>query len=137
MYLRDSETESKEDVIPELLSILSHFIGNVNARNFFHIRESLFFRSLIGFAAILVITVKVASPFFHTHSVDEFSHSVVITSAHCDACDYEATQGIESGVSIILPVNEYTHEKKFFEFQSSFACESYLSCESRGPPQVS
>jgi len=107
-------------------------------RNIFAIRQSPFFRGLISIVTVLLITVKLTSPFLHTHQFSETSAEMVsISSQHCDACEYEATQAIESGTAVILPSDYFSYETKVCDAASVFVSVVHSSSESRGPPQNS
>ncbi|MFI5263655.1 MAG: hypothetical protein ACHQM6_03970 [Candidatus Kapaibacterium sp.] len=94
-------------------------------------------RAISGVIALLLITVKLASPLLHTHQLSESSRSEISTTNHCDACDYEATQATESGVAVVLPVNLFKYISKAFEHESIFLSAIHSSSESRGPPTIS
>jgi hypothetical protein len=103
----------------------------------FSIRQSSLFRGLIGVVTALLLIVKVATPFLHTHTTLESQKQEIAGSLHCDACDYEATQAVEPDAVFQLPVNNFLSEVKVFETQSPFISESHSLSESRGPPQHS
>jgi hypothetical protein len=90
---------------------------------------------VIGIITVLLITVKLASPFLHTHQFEESSsRSVSISSVHCEACEYESTQAIEPGAAIILPSDNFSYESKVYHTASVFVSAPHSSSESRGPP---
>ncbi len=87
---------------------------------------------------VLIFTVKLATPFLHTHQFDESSTKFLsISSVHCDACEYESTQAVEPGTAIILPSVFFRYESKVYQIVTVFVSAIHSSSESRGPPQFS
>jgi hypothetical protein len=100
--------------------------------------RSPLFRGVIGIVAALFITVKLTTPFLHTHQLTEStSAEICANSVHCDACEYEATQAIEPAVGIVPPATHFAYESKVFEIQFVFVSTVHSSSESRGPPSIS
>ncbi len=101
-------------------------------------RKPALLRAFIGVVTALLITVKLTTPFLHTHQFETpSSKGVSISSAHCEACEYEATQAIEPSVAIVLPSALFNFEIKSFETESVFFNPIQSSSESRGPPSIS
>jgi len=108
------------------------------AKNIMTMPRSPLFRVVIGIVAGLLITVKLTTPFLHTHQLTEStSKEISAVSIHCDACEYEATQAIQPGVAIVLPSSPFVNESIVFETQSVFVSTVHSSSESRGPPSIS
>ena len=91
-------------------------------------------RRLAGMVTVLLITVKLASPFLHTED-----HQTVSTysTSHCAACDYEAAQAVEPGLVVLLPVQQFSYEIKIYPVTEDVAGSNIPPSESRGPPQNS
>jgi hypothetical protein len=122
----------------ELSVTLSPFYAVQKTSNIVTMPRSPLFRVVIGVVAALLFTVKLATPFLHTHQFEGSSSKIAsISSQHCDACEYEATQAIEPGIAIILPATHFAYESKVFETQSGFPNTAHSSSESRGPPSIS
>ncbi len=99
---------------------------------------SLHFRAVTALVAVLLITVNLATPFLHTHETGPASSKCsTFSSQHCNACEYEATQAIDPGVAVVLPVTHFTSEIRAFETQTVFLSATHSPSESRGPPSIS
>ena len=98
-------------------------------------QKSLISKGAIGFFTLLVLAIRIASPFFHTHQFP--ADNQIVASQHCDACEYEATQAIEPDASVIVPVIFSSREEKVYELSSPVLSEIHSPSESRGPPQHS
>ena len=99
---------------------------------------SFHFRAVTALVAVLFISVNLATPFLHTHETERASSKCAsFSSQHCNACEYEATQAIDPGIAVVLPVTHYTYEVRAFETQSVFLSAVHSSSESRGPPSIS
>src|SRR5579864_7634754 len=73
-------------------------------------------RVVIGVLTFLLLGTKLASPFLHTHHfLESASTEIGALSVHCDACDYEATQGIDPGSAVILPTSYFAYESIAYE----------------------
>jgi len=96
--------------------------------------DSLFLRTVCGVVALLLITLRLSSPFLHTHQFSESSRSELGTAIHCDACDYEATQLVEPDVAVLLPVNHFSDQLRVFTIEALFLAVFHSSLTSRGPP---
>jgi hypothetical protein len=109
-----------------------------NERNISGISKASLFRGLTGIITVLLIMVKLASPFLHTHQFEESSSkSASISSVHCVACEYESTQAVEPSDAVILPTAYFSYESKVYDVISVFVSASNSASESRGPPQNS
>ena len=116
------------------LYLISHAVKN--ERNILSHRHKPLFRGLCGIVVLLFLTIKVASPFLHTHGASESSNKVII-ALHCDACEYEATQATPSDITITLPVCHFLYEVKVYETASPIVGAIHSSSESRGSPEIS
>src|SRR5258708_6988246 len=98
---------------------------------------SLQFRVVIAIVAVLLVAVNLATPFLHTHETERASSRCTsLSSQHCSACEYEATQAVDPGVAVVLPVTDFIREDRVFETRSVFINTVYFSSESRGPPRI-
>jgi len=100
--------------------------------------KSALLKTFIGVVAFLLITVNLATPFLHTHQFETLSFKgLSISSAHCEACEFEATQAIDPGIAIVLHPSHFIYETKAYEVKSVFISSVHSSSESRGPPSIS
>jgi hypothetical protein len=100
------------------------------------LHKSAFSKVPIILFACLLLASKLASSFLHNHQTNSNPEHQVV-AIHCDACEYEATQAIEPGAAIVLPVIYSRPNELICEIASSFYSVSHSSSESRGPPQAS
>ena len=98
--------------------------------------RSALMRVLIGSFAVLLITVKLAAPFLHTHQTDPVSERAGLSISHCEACEYEATQADGASVTVALPVVLFEFEIKVFRHHAPRTSSLYSSSDSRGSPKA-
>ena len=83
---------------------------------------------------VLLITVKLVSPFLH---IDEPHSESAYTVIHCAACEYEATQAIEPELAVVLPILQFSYEKVSCPASENVNGSTILTSDYRGPPQNS
>jgi hypothetical protein len=93
---------------------------------------------MIGIVAVLLLSARLASPFLHTHQfLNSSTAQITDASSHCNACEYEATQAIDAGPAVVLPVTDFANEYRVLYSRSVFVNAFHSTSESRGPPSIS